>query len=59
VVEEHTEMLKKTAADFVFRHGSLHGFWQAVTGDPLLAQMACDASRVSKPGLFLLMAHAG
>ena len=59
VVEDHTELLKKTAADFVFRHGSLYGFWQAVTGDPDLAQMACDASRVSKPGLFLLMAHAG
>jgi ubiquinone/menaquinone biosynthesis C-methylase UbiE len=59
VVEDHTELLKKTAADFVFRHGSLHGFWQAVTGDPDLAQMACDASRVSKPGLFLLMGHAG
>lgn len=59
VVEDHSEFLKKTAADFVFRHGSLYGFWQAVTGDPLLAQMACDASRVSKPGLFLLMGHAG
>ena len=59
VVEDHTESLKKTAADFVFRHGSLYGFWQAVTGDPVLAQMACDASRVSKPGLFLLMGHAG
>ena len=58
VVEEHTELLKKTAADFVFRHGSLHGFWQAVTGDPVLAQMACDASRASKPGLFLLIGHA-
>jgi arsenite methyltransferase len=59
VLEDHTELLKKTAADFVFRHGSLYGFWQAVTGDPDLAQMACDASRVSKPGLFLLMGHAG
>lgn len=58
VVEEHTELLKKTAADFVFRHGSLHGFWQAVTGDPVLAQRACDASRASKPGLFLLIGHA-
>ncbi|SFL66271.1 Methyltransferase domain-containing protein [Desulfomicrobium norvegicum] len=58
VIEEHTELLKKTAADFVFRHGSLHGFWQAVTGDPVLAQMACDASRASKPGLFLLIGHA-
>ncbi len=57
VVEEHTAMLKKTAADFVFRHGSLFGFWQAVTGDPVLAEMACKASRESKPGLFLLTAH--
>ena len=58
VVEEHTELLKKTAADFVFRHGSLHGFWQAVTGSSELADMACDASRASKPGLFLLTARA-
>ena len=57
VVEDHTAMLKKTAADFVFRHGSLFGFWQAVTGDAGLADMACAASRESKPGLFLLMAH--
>ncbi|MBP9944075.1 MAG: class I SAM-dependent methyltransferase [Desulfomicrobium sp.] len=57
VVEEHTELLKKTAADFVFRHGSLHGFWQAVTGDPDLATAACDASKATRPGLFLLMAH--
>lgn len=59
VVEEHTELLKKTAADFVFRHGSLHGFWQAVTGDPDLATAACEASKATRPGLFLMMAHAG
>ena len=58
VVEDHSELLKKTAADFVFRHGSLHGFWQAVTGDPELATAACEASRATRPGLFLLMAHA-
>jgi len=58
VVEEHTELLKKTAADFVFRHGSLHGFWQAVTGDPDLAVAACEASKAARPGLFLMMAHA-
>lgn len=57
VVEDHTAMLKKTAADFVFRHGSLYGFWEAITGDPALAEMACAASRESKPGLFLLLAH--
>lgn len=57
LVEDHTPMLKKTAADFVFRHGSLFGFWQAVTGDAGLAEMACAASRESKPGLFLLLAH--
>jgi ubiquinone/menaquinone biosynthesis C-methylase UbiE len=59
VMEEHTELLKKTAADFVFRHGSLHGFWQAVTGDPDLATAVCEASRAARPGLFLMMAHAG
>lgn len=59
LVEDHTALLKRTAAEFVFRHGSLHGFWQAVTGDSGLADMACAASRESKPGLFLLMAQAG
>jgi SAM-dependent methyltransferase len=59
VVEEHTELLKKTAADFVFRHGSLHGFWQAVTGDPDLAVAACEASKAARPGLFLMMAYSG
>lgn len=58
VLEEHTGLLKKTAADFVFRYGSLHGFWQAVTGDPDLATAACEASRATRPGLFLMMAHA-
>ena len=57
VIEDHTPLLKKTAADFVFRYGSLHGFWQAVTGDHGLAAMACQASRESKPGLFLLLAR--
>jgi ubiquinone/menaquinone biosynthesis C-methylase UbiE len=59
VVEEHTDLLKKTAADFVFRHGSLHGFWQAVTGDPNLATVACEATWATRPGLFLMMAHTG
>ncbi len=57
VVEDHTPLLKKTAADFVFRHGSMHGFWQAVTGDEDLAAAACAASKESKPGLFLLLAR--
>lgn len=59
VIEDHSALLKKTASDFVFRHGSLHGFWQAVTGDADLATAACSASKASKPGLFLLLAHVG
>ena len=59
VVEDHTPLLKKTAADFVFRYGSLHGFWQAVTGDPDSAAAACAASKAAKPGLFLLTAWVG
>lgn len=58
VVEEHTQLLKKTASDFVFRYGSLHGFWQAVTGDSDSAAAACEASRQARPGLFLMTAHA-
>jgi len=59
LVEDHSSLLARTAAEFVFHHGSLHGFWQAVTGDDGLATMACQASRESKPGLFLLLARAG
>lgn len=57
IVEDHSPLLAHAAADFVFRHGSLHGFWQAVTGDDGLAKAACTASRSARPGLFLLMAR--
>jgi hypothetical protein len=57
LVEDHSALLKRTAADFVFRYGSLQGFWEAVTGDAKLAESACDASRASRPGLFLLLAR--
>lgn len=55
-LEDHTQLLKKTAAEFVFTHGSLKNFWQAVTGDATQAQAACDASATTRPGLFLLLA---
>ena len=57
VVEDHSRLLTRTAADFVFAHGSLHGFWQAVTGDAALADAACTAGAASRPGLFLLIAR--
>ncbi len=56
-VEDHSRLLTKTAADFVFAHGSLHGFWLAVTGNAALAAAACTASAASRPGLFLLIAR--
>lgn len=55
-MEDHTPLLKKTAADFVFAHGSLQAFWLAVTGSAELAAAACDASAASRPGLFLILA---
>lgn len=57
LLEDHSPLLARTAAEFVFRHGSLHGFWQAVTGDADLAQAACRAAHAARPGLFLLMAR--
>ena len=57
VVEDHTRLLNKTAAEFVFAHGSLQGFWQAVTGSAELAAAACNASAATRPGLFLLLAQ--
>ena len=56
ILEDHTPLLNKTAAEFVFTHGSLQGFWQAVTGDAQLATAACSAAAASRPGLFLLLA---
>jgi ubiquinone/menaquinone biosynthesis C-methylase UbiE len=55
LLEDHSRLLRETAARFVFAHGSLHGFWLAVTGDERLADQACRAS-TTKPGLFLLLA---
>jgi SAM-dependent methyltransferase len=57
ILEVHTRLLNQTAAEFVFAHGSLHSFWQAVTGDAALAAAACTASAASRPGLFLLIAR--
>jgi SAM-dependent methyltransferase len=56
VLEDHTRLLKQTAAEFVFAHGSLLAFWEAVTGDKNLATAACTASAAVRPGLFLLIA---
>jgi arsenite methyltransferase len=56
-LEDHTRLLKQTAAEFVFAHGSLLAFWQAVTGDANLARSACEASATMRPGLFLLIAR--
>lgn len=55
-LEDHSPLLARTAAEFVFRHGSLHGFWRAVTGDEKTAAEACRAAQSSRPGLFLLAA---
>lgn len=57
LVEDHSRKLALTAAQFVFQHGSLQQFWQAVTGDADMAASACAASRESKPGLFALVAR--
>ncbi|WP_319548369.1 DVU_1556 family methyltransferase [Desulfogranum marinum] len=54
-LEDHSQLLKKTAAEFVFAHGSLQGFWEAVMGDSKQAKAACTASAAARPGLFLLI----
>ena len=55
-LEDHIHLFKQTAAEFVFAHGSLQKFWQAVTGDEDMAGRACNASLVTRPSLFLLIA---
>ena len=54
-LEDHSSLLKRTAAEFVFAHGSLLGFWEAVMGDSKRAKAACIASAATRPGLFLLI----
>lgn len=56
-LEDHSRLLSKTAADFVFAHGSLKEFWRAVTGSADQAAAACDAAAALRPGLFLLLAR--
>ena len=56
LLEDHSRLLRETAARFVFAHGSLHGFWLAATGSSELAAQACRASQATKPGLFFLLA---
>lgn len=57
--EDYTHLLKQTAAEFIFTHGSIHQFWEAVTGCPASAAALCKASRKTRPGLFLLLAQRG
>ena len=57
LLEDHSPLLARTAAEFIFAHGSLAGFWQAVLGNPGQAAAACNAAAVSRPGLFLLLAR--
>jgi arsenite methyltransferase len=57
MLEDHTRLLNKTAAEFIFTHGSLKDFWQSVTGSAELAARACRAAALAKPGFFLLMAQ--
>lgn len=56
-LEDHTNHLKQTAAEFVFQYGSLNEFWFAVTGDMKSAGAACNASAAIHPGLYLLLAQ--
>ncbi len=56
-LEDHTNHLKQTAAEFVFQYGSLKDFWFAVTGDIQSAGAACNASASARPGLYLLLAQ--
>jgi ubiquinone/menaquinone biosynthesis C-methylase UbiE len=52
-----SQLLRQAAAEFVFAHGSLIDFWRAVLGNDNDARAACSAAKMSKPGLFLLIAQ--
>lgn len=57
VAEDHIQLLKQTAGEFVFAHGSLENFWKAVLGDVNKAECACLAAARTQPSLFLLIAR--
>lgn len=54
-LEDHSRILTSLAAEFVFYHGSLHDFWQQITGEKIKASQACECGRRTRPGLFLLV----
>lgn len=56
-LEDHSQLLRQTAAQCVFAHGSLRGFWETVTGCGEQAAAVCTASAASLPGMFLLTAQ--
>lgn len=56
VLEDHVQLFKRTAAEFVFAHGSLKKFWSAVLGDEGLAGEVCSLAAKTRPSLFLLTA---
>jgi ubiquinone/menaquinone biosynthesis C-methylase UbiE len=53
--EDHSALLTRAAAEYVFAHGSLQGFWQTITGNAKTAQTLCQLSAASRPGLFLMI----
>lgn len=53
--EDHSRLLTQTAAHFIFAHGSLAEFWQAVTGCKEGAKQMCQSTTTTRPGLFLLI----
>ncbi|MFT5700082.1 MAG: arsenite methyltransferase [Desulforhopalus sp.] len=59
LLEDHITLLKQTAAEFVFAHGSLQAFWSAVLGDDNKAERVCSLSAKTRPSLFLLIAKRG
>ena len=56
LLEDHIQLFKQTAAEFVFAHGSLQTFWTAVLGNEHMADRACSLSASTRPSLFLLIA---
>ncbi|BHH81859.1 DVU_1556 family methyltransferase [Desulforhopalus sp. 52FAK] len=56
LLEDNIQLFKQTAAEFVFAHGSLQTFWNAVLGNEHMAERACSLSASTRPSLFLLIA---
>ena len=56
--EDHSDLLKQFAVQFVWTYGSLDNFWAAASGSSAQSDEVRDVVRESRPGYFLLVGRS-